>query len=177
MDFEFPIVFLTSSIISPSSWQLILFLFFIDSTCTSFSWRSCRCYLLLHVEQHPEVFRAVQGLERHFAQVADVAYAAAFSVKGTGRPRGTDQKDSKRTNSKISKHPMILNASQCPDMPRHCDRGSGKVEFQTPEAARMAVQQLDGSELDGRKIHATRISQSRLNGNDGFCCFDLLRFA
>ena len=36
------------------------------------------------------------------------------------------------------------------------DPGSGKVEFQTPEAARMAVQQLDGSELDGRQLHVTR---------------------
>ena len=36
------------------------------------------------------------------------------------------------------------------------DPGSGKVEFKTPEAARMAVQQLDGSELDGRQLHVTR---------------------
>ncbi|CAK9021299.1 unnamed protein product [Durusdinium trenchii] len=31
--------------------------------------------------------------------------------------------------------------------------GSGKVEFQTPDAALSAVQQLDGSELDGRQLH------------------------
>ncbi|CAL1135204.1 unnamed protein product [Cladocopium goreaui] len=59
-----------------------------------------------------------EGLHQHFAQVGDVVYASAFSVKGTGK-----------------------------------SRGSGKVEFQTPEAARMAVQQLDGSELDGRQLH------------------------
>eukprot|EP00435_Cladocopium_sp_Y103_P068634 s138_g31.t3 len=59
-----------------------------------------------------------EGLHQHFAQVGDVVYAAAFSVKGTGK-----------------------------------SRGSGKVEFQTPEAARMAVQQLDGSDLDGRQLH------------------------
>lgn len=99
-DVEFSIVFLTSSLIWLSSWQLILISFFISSTCTSSIWRSCQRYLLLHVEQHPQPFRAVQGLERHFAQVADVAYAAAFSVKGTGRPRGTDQKDSKSTQSR-----------------------------------------------------------------------------
>jgi len=34
-------------------------------------------------------------------------------------------------------------------------QGSGKVEYQTPEAAQLAVQQLDGSELDGRQLHVT----------------------
>ena len=34
-------------------------------------------------------------------------------------------------------------------------QGSGKVEYQTPEAAQLAVQKLDGSELDGRQLHVT----------------------
>ena len=35
-----------------------------------------------------------QGLQQHFAQVGEVIYAATFTVKGTGKPRGRDRNES-----------------------------------------------------------------------------------
>ena len=34
------------------------------------------------------------GLQQHFAQVGEVIYAAIFTVRGTGKPRGRDQNES-----------------------------------------------------------------------------------
>lgn len=34
------------------------------------------------------------GLQQHFAQVGEVIYAAIFTVRGTGKPRGWDQNES-----------------------------------------------------------------------------------
>lgn len=34
------------------------------------------------------------GLQQHFAHVGEVIYAAIFTVRGTGKPRGRDQNES-----------------------------------------------------------------------------------
>jgi len=58
----------------------------------------------------------------------------------------------------------VASASVVLDRETGNSRGFGFVEFHSPEDAQRAIQTLDGSELDGRRL---TVNEARARANDG----------